>query len=85
MFSLKWIKENVQNRKITSIVHKGDRIPFDGEIVDGCALVDESAETGVSKPTLLDNTPGRNNVLAGSLIVDGWIVVVSDVNARQRT
>lgn len=41
--------------KITSIVHEGDRIPFDGVIVGGVALVEESAYSGVSKPGLLDN------------------------------
>lgn len=70
--------------KITSIVHEGDRIPFDGVIVDGVALVDESAYTGVSKPVLLDNTPGRNNAIAGALVVEGWIEVISTLFARKR-
>lgn len=75
----------MSNKKITSIVHQGDRIPFDGIIVDGCATVDESAETGVSTPALLDNTPGRNNAIAGTLIVDGWLEIVSPIDARQRS
>lgn len=74
----------MKTSKITSIVHEGDRIPFDGIIVDGVALVDESAYTGVSKPVLLDNTPGRNNAMAGALVVDGWIEVVSAIDARKR-
>lgn len=74
----------MKSKKITSIVNEGDRIPFDGVIVDGCALVDESAYTGVSKPVLLDNTPGQNNAIAGTLIVDGWLEVVSALDARQR-
>ncbi len=74
----------MKSKKIISIVNEGDRIPFDGVIVDGCALVDESAYTGVSKPVLLDNTPGKNNAIAGTLIVDGWLEVVSGLDARQR-
>lgn len=74
----------MKTKKITSIVHQGDRIPFDGTVVDGCATVDESAETGVSKPSLLDNTPGRNNAIAGTLVVDGWLEIVSAIDARQR-
>lgn len=85
MTFLKDLKRMIQQKNITSIVHKGDRIPFDGVIVDGCAQVDESAETGVSKPVLLDNTPGRNNAIAGSLVIDGWIEVRSKIDARKRT
>lgn len=71
-------------RTIISIVSAGDIIPFDGTIIDGVALVDESAETGVSKPVLLDNAEGRNNALANTLIVDGWLKIESPLDARMR-
>lgn len=71
-------------RTIISIVTAGDIIPFDGTIIDGVALVDESAETGVSKPVLLDATEGRNNALANTLIVDGWLKIESPLDARMR-
>lgn len=73
----------MKKKKITSIVNEGDRIRFDGVIVDGCALVDESSYTGVSKPVLLDNTPGKNIAIARTQIVDGWFEMVSLIEAQK--
>jgi len=67
---------------ITAIVSRGDRIPWDGIVVDGFVFVDESAVSGVSTPAMLDPVEGRNNVLAGSLGVEGWLKIESPLGAR---
>ena len=69
---------------IIAIVNVGDRIPFDGRVIDGLAVVDESAETGVSTPALLDSSEGRNKALAGTLVVEGWLKIESPLDARMR-
>lgn len=56
-------------------VAAGERIPFDGEVVDGFALVDESAFTGVSSPVIIEPAPGRNTVIADTLVVDGKLTI----------
>ena len=59
----------------TVVVKKDERIPFDGKIVDGMALVDESAQTGVSSPVLLYPECSRPEVIADTRIVDGWLKI----------
>jgi high-affinity K+ transport system ATPase subunit B len=56
-------------------VKAGDIIPFDGKILEGVAMVDESAQVGVSTPALLSDEEGRNNVLNGSLVVEGTLKI----------
>jgi potassium-transporting ATPase ATP-binding subunit len=56
-------------------VTEGDIIPFDGKILEGVALVDESALVGVSTPALLSDEDGRNNVLGGTLVVEGTLKI----------
>jgi hypothetical protein len=65
----------MSKQSATIVVNKGEVIPFDGIVVDGTALVDESAVAGVSKPALIDSEDGRNQVITGGLIVDGWLKV----------
>ncbi len=74
----------MNSKDIIAIVNEGDRIPFDGKVIDGLAVVDESAETGVSTPALLDSTEGRNNAVAGTLVLEGWLKIHSSPNARMR-
>jgi potassium-transporting ATPase ATP-binding subunit len=56
-------------------VKQGELIPCDGVVIDGLAMVDESAICGVSTPVLIDNTAGRNNVLADTLVVEGTLTI----------
>lgn len=72
----------MKSKTIVAIVHEGTRIPFDGTITDGLATVDESAETGVSTPALLDASEGRNRAIAGTLVVNGWLKIESPLDAR---
>lgn len=71
-----------KSKTIIAIVTAGDRIPFDGQVVDGCASVDEGAETGYSSPVLLEAIEGRDRALAGALVLDGWLKIESPIDAR---
>ena len=71
-----------QQTSHTVEVTTGELIPVDGEIVEGNALVDESAIVGVSSPALLSTDPGRNKVLAGTLIVEGYLKIKYDIRAK---
>ncbi len=56
-------------------VGEGELIPCDGVVIEGCALVDESAIAGVSAPALIDDTHGRNQVFKGGLVVSGQLKI----------
>lgn len=56
-------------------VKPGELIPCHGTIVEGTALVDESAMNGVSTAALLSTEKGRNEVIAGTLVKDGEIII----------
>jgi hypothetical protein len=59
----------------TVLVTEGQLIPFDGKVIDGLAFVDESAVMGVSTPVLLENQAGRDQVVAGGVVVEGWLKI----------
>jgi len=54
------------------LVRAGERVPVDGEAIDGDAAVDESVVTGESLP--VRKTPG-DIVVGGSVVADGSLVV----------
>lgn len=64
-------------------LRKGDRvqvvegafIPADGEVVEGLAVVDESAITGESAPVVREAGSDFNGVTAGTRVLTGHIVV----------
>lgn len=56
-------------------VGEGELIPCDGEVIEGCALVDESAIAGVSAPALIEDSHGRNKVYKGGLVVSGELKI----------
>lgn len=58
-----------------AVVSKDQLIPFDGVVIEGFAVVDESAIAGVSTPVIIDAENGRNQVYTGGLIVDGSISI----------
>nr|WP_159763191.1 cation-translocating P-type ATPase [Halovenus carboxidivorans] len=54
------------------LVREGERVPVDGDVVDGEGTVDEAVVTGESLP--VGKTPG-DEVVGGSLLQDGSLVV----------
>lgn len=71
--------KDMKQRMIISIVNEGEHIPFDGIVCEGLALVDESAETGVSTSQLKEK---GNEVQAGSLVMQGWLKIESPLDAK---
>jgi potassium-transporting ATPase ATP-binding subunit len=57
------------------LVHAGEFIPGDGEIVEGVASVDESAITGESAPVIRESGGDRSAVTGGTRVISDWIKV----------
>lgn len=57
------------------LVEAGDIIPGDGEVIEGIALVDESAVTGESAPVIRESGGDRNAVIGGTRVISDWIKV----------
>jgi K+-transporting ATPase ATPase B chain len=57
------------------MVHAGELIPSDGEIVEGVASVDESAITGESAPVIRESGGDRSAVTGGTKVISDWIKV----------
>ncbi|GEO82351.1 potassium-transporting ATPase subunit KdpB [Pararhodospirillum oryzae] len=56
-------------------VEPGDLVPGDGEVVEGIALVDESAITGESAPVIRESGGDRSAVTGGTRVVSDRLVV----------
>ena len=87
-----WIKtpENqeilVESSKIEKgdkvVVHMGNVIPFDGEVLDGDAMVNQASLTGESVP--VQRTVG-NTVFAGTVVEEGEITIrVKEIEGNNR-
>jgi potassium-transporting ATPase ATP-binding subunit len=59
----------------TIVAEDNDPIPSDGEIIEGVALVDESAVTGESAPVIREAKGDRTGVTGGTRILSGRIKV----------
>jgi K+-transporting ATPase ATPase B chain len=57
------------------LVQSGDLIPSDGEVVDGIAMVNESAVTGESAPVIRESGGDRSAVTGGTRVVSDSIIV----------
>jgi heavy metal translocating P-type ATPase len=64
------------------LVKKGERIPVDGYIVNGRAIIDESFITGESRPVKYSSGA---NVLAGGLITDGEVMLVATMHGSENS
>jgi K+-transporting ATPase ATPase B chain len=62
------------------IIEDGEPVPGDGEIVQGVALVDESAVTGESAPVIREAKGDRSAVTGGTRILSGRIQVMITAN-----
>lgn len=64
------------------VVHMGNVIPFDGEVLDGDAMVNQTSLTGESVP--VQRTVG-NTVFAGTVVEEGEITIrVKEVEGNNR-
>lgn len=57
------------------IVHAGEQIPSDGEVMDGAASVDESAITGESAPVIRESGGDRSAVTGGTTVTSDWLII----------
>ncbi len=57
------------------IVDAGERIPGDGDVIEGVASVDESAVTGESAPVIRESGGDRSAVTGGTVVLSDQIVV----------
>uniref|UniRef100_UPI00058C9891 potassium-transporting ATPase subunit KdpB n=1 Tax=Clostridium polynesiense TaxID=1325933 RepID=UPI00058C9891 len=57
------------------IVHAGEQIPADGEVIDGAASVDESAITGESAPVIRESGGDRSAVTGGTTVISDWLII----------
>ena len=62
------------------MVEDNDPIPSDGEIIEGVALVDESAVTGESAPVIREAKGDRTGVTGGTRVLSGRIKIRITVN-----
>jgi heavy metal translocating P-type ATPase len=60
------------------LVRQGERIPVDGELLDGTCTVDEAVVTGESLPVLKQ---AGDEVVGGSIVTDDAALVRTDTNA----
>ncbi len=63
------------------IVLTGETIPGDGEVIEGAAMVDESAITGESAPVVREAGGDRSGVVGGTRVLSDRIVVRISVSA----
>ena len=57
------------------IIEAGERIPGDGDVIEGVASVDESAVTGESAPVIRESGGDRSAVTGGTVVLSDRIVV----------
>jgi K+-transporting ATPase ATPase B chain len=58
-----------------TLVRAGEFIPADGEVIEGAALVDESAVTGESAPVIRESGGDRSAVTGGTRLLSDWLVM----------
>lgn len=65
------------------VISDGMMIPSDGEIIEGVALVDESAITGESAPVVRESGGDKTGVTGGTKVLSGTIKVEIKTNAGE--
>ncbi len=62
------------------LIEEGEIIPCDGEIIEGCASVDESAITGESAPVIRESGGDFCSVTGGTKVLSDWLIVKATAN-----
>lgn len=73
--SQKTVRSSALNKGDIVIVHAGEIIPGDGEVVEGVASVDESAITGESAPVVRESGGDFCSVTGGTTVVSDWLKI----------
>src|SRR5271166_1552950 len=67
------------------VVEAGQAIPGDGEVIEGMAMVDESAITGESAPVVRESGGDRSAVTGGTVVLSDRMIALVEGANRQRT
>src|ERR1700723_513226 len=62
------------------MVHAGETIPADGDVIEGAATVDESAITGESAPVIRESGGDRSAVTGGTRVLSDEIKIRISIN-----
>lgn len=73
--SQKTVLSSALNKGDIVIVHAGEIIPGDGEVIEGVASVDESAITGESAPVVRESGGDFCSVTGGTTVVSDWLKI----------
>lgn len=69
------ISANLLKKDDLVVVHAGEIIPADGEIIQGFATINESAVTGESAPVLREAHTDRSGVIGGTKVLSDRIIL----------
>jgi heavy metal translocating P-type ATPase len=78
----RWLSPEAVTPGDRFLVKKGERIPLDGHVISGSAIVDESFITGESRPVTYSK---GTEVLAGGMAMDGEIELVATKTATENS
>jgi len=73
--TLETVASTALRRGDVCVVTAGERIPCDGDVIEGVASVDESAVTGESAPVIRESGGDRSAVTGGTTVLSDRIVV----------
>jgi K+-transporting ATPase ATPase B chain len=62
------------------LIEAGEFVPGDGDIIEGVAMVDESAITGESAPVIRESGGDRSAVTGGTRVLSDWAIVRISAN-----
>ncbi len=86
-----YLKQNVEIQKVDPkavqigdiiIIKPGEKVPLDGEVLEGCSMVDTSALTGESVPRKVES---GEEILSGMINKDGLLTVIVTKEYGQST
>ncbi|MGY5392175.1 potassium-transporting ATPase subunit KdpB [Acinetobacter sp. NigerLNRRAM0016] len=69
------VSANLLKKDDLVVVHAGEIIPADGEIIQGFATINESAVTGESAPVLREAHTDRSGVIGGTKVLSDRIIL----------
>lgn len=74
------VSSNTLRKGDIVLIEAGDNVPCDGEIIEGCAAVDESSITGESAPVIRESGGDFCSVTGGTKVLSDWIIIRISVN-----